>query len=90
MYDIGGAPRLLYSARNAYRIPDYYRVDFGLNIEGGHKAKKLAHSSWTVSVYNLTGRRNPYSVYFKSQNGRRDRLPALHFRPADSDRYLQL
>ena len=69
LYDAGGAPRILYSERNAYRIPDYYRVDFGLNIEGGHKAKKMAHSSWTVSVYNLTGRRNPYSVYFKSQNG---------------------
>ena len=69
LYDAGGGPRILYSDRNAYRIPDYYRVDFGLNIEGGHRAKKLAHSSWTVSVYNLTGRRNPYSVYFKSQNG---------------------
>jgi outer membrane receptor protein involved in Fe transport len=69
LYDAGGGPRILYSDRNAYRIPDYYRVDFGLNIEGGHKVKKLAHSSWTVSVYNLTGRRNPYSVYFKSQNG---------------------
>ena len=69
LYDAGGGPRILYSARNAYRIPDYYRADFGLNIEGGHKARKLAHSSWTVSVYNLTGRRNPYSVYFKSQNG---------------------
>jgi hypothetical protein len=69
LYDAGGAPRILYSDRNAYRIPDYYRVDFGLNIEGGHKANKLAHSSWTISVYNLTGRRNPYSVYFKSQNG---------------------
>ena len=69
LYDAGGGPRILYSDRNAYRIPDYYRVDFGLNIEGGHRARKLAHSSWTVSVYNLTGRRNPYSVYFKSQNG---------------------
>ncbi|MGI4887413.1 MAG: TonB-dependent receptor domain-containing protein [Janthinobacterium lividum] len=69
LYDAGGGPRILYSDRNAYRIPDYFRVDFGLNIEGGHKVQKLAHSSWTVSVYNLTGRRNPYSVYFKSQNG---------------------
>ena len=69
LYDAGGGPRILYSARNAYRIPDYYRVDFGLNIEGSHKVQKLAHSSWTISVYNLTGRRNPYSVYFRSQNG---------------------
>jgi outer membrane receptor protein involved in Fe transport len=58
-----------YSDRNAYRVPDYYRADFALNIEGNHKVKKLAHSSWTVGVYNLTGRRNPYSVYFTSENG---------------------
>ncbi|QIX61337.1 TonB-dependent receptor [Hymenobacter sp. BT18] len=69
-YYLEGATRVFYSDRNAYRVPDYYRVDFALNIEGGHKAKKLAHSSWTVSVYNLTGRRNPYSVYFKAQNGK--------------------
>ncbi|MCI1188570.1 TonB-dependent receptor [Hymenobacter sp. DH14] len=61
--------RVLYSDRNAYRVPDYLRVDIGLNIEGNHRVKKLAHSSWTVGVYNLTGRRNPYSIYFKSENG---------------------
>ncbi|MBO0359220.1 TonB-dependent receptor [Hymenobacter sp. BT186] len=69
-YDYGGVERVLYSNRNQYRIPDYFRTDLGLNVEGSHKAKKLAHSSWTFSVYNLTGRRNPYSVYFKSTNGR--------------------
>ena len=69
LYDAGGGPRILYSDRNAYRIPDYFRMDLGLNIEGNHKVKKLAHSSWTLGVYNLTGRHNPYSVYFRSQNG---------------------
>lgn len=67
-YD-GASHRILYSDRNQYRIPDYYRVDLALNIEGNHKIAKLAHSSWTVAVYNLTGRKNPYSVYFKSQKG---------------------
>ncbi|MFD1467692.1 TonB-dependent receptor domain-containing protein [Hymenobacter caeli] len=69
-YVIGGAERVYYSDRNAYRVPDFYRVDLGLNIEGGHKVKRLARSSWTVSVYNLTGRKNPYSVYFKSVDGK--------------------
>ncbi|OON69843.1 TonB-dependent receptor [Hymenobacter sp. CRA2] len=69
-YYVGNALRVLYSDRNAYRIPDYYRLDLALNIEGNHKVKKLAHSSWTVGVYNLTGRKNPYSVYFKSENGK--------------------
>jgi hypothetical protein len=70
LYDYNGVPRVLYSDRNQYRIPNYFRLDLGINLEGSHKAHKLAHSSWTLSVYNLTGRRNPYSVYFKSQNGK--------------------
>ncbi|GAB4024996.1 TonB-dependent receptor [Spirosoma koreense] len=68
-YTVDNALRLLYSERNQYRIPDYYRADFAMNIEGNHKVKKLAHSSWTIAVYNLTGRHNSYSVYFKSENG---------------------
>jgi len=68
-YDIDGTSRLFYSERNQYRIPDYFRIDFGINIEGNHKIKKLAHSSWSLSVYNLTGRKNAYSVYFTSENG---------------------
>ncbi len=68
-YDLGGTPRIYYSDRNAYRIPDYFRTDISINIEGNHKIKKLAHSSWTVAVYNLTGRANAYSVYFTSENG---------------------
>ncbi|GAB3689353.1 carboxypeptidase-like regulatory domain-containing protein [Spirosoma flavus] len=62
--------RVLYSERNQYRIPDYYRADFAMNIEGNHRVKKLAHSSWTISVYNLLGRHNAYSVYFKAEQGR--------------------
>jgi hypothetical protein len=68
-YDIGGVPRLYYSERNAHRIPDYIRTDIALNFEGNHRIKKLAHSSWTVAVYNLMGRANAYSVYFVSENG---------------------
>lgn len=68
-YTIDGAERLLYSDRNEYRIPDYFRTDISINIEGNHKIKKLAHSSWSLSVYNLTGRRNAYSVYFTSDDG---------------------
>jgi hypothetical protein len=68
MYNISGSTRVLYSDRNQYRIPDYFRSDISVNIEGNHKVRKLAHSSWTFAVYNLTGRANAYSVYFVSQN----------------------
>ncbi|MDI3322202.1 TonB-dependent receptor [Pinibacter soli] len=66
----GGSARTLYSDRNAYRIPDYFRVDFSMNIEGNHKVHQKTHNSWTVGVYNLTGRKNPYSVYYTSENGK--------------------
>lgn len=68
-YYVDGANRLFYGPRNADRIPDYFRIDLSMNIEGNHRVKKLAHSSWTVGIYNLTGRRNAYSVFFQTENG---------------------
>jgi len=62
-------PRLYYSMRNEYRIPDYFRWDLSMNVEGNLKSKKILHSSWSLSVYNVTGRNNAYSVYFISENG---------------------
>ena len=64
-----GEEQVLYSDRNKYRIPDYYRLDLGFNIEGNHKKNKLAHSFWNISVYNVLGRNNPYSVFFVNEDG---------------------
>ena len=69
IYDLGGGERVYYSERNAYRIPDYFRTDLSINIEGNHKIKKFKHSSWSIGVYNLTGQKNPYSIYFIEENG---------------------
>ena len=68
-YVYNGAEYTLYSDRNKFRIPDYFQLDLGVNIEGNHKIKKLAHSFWNLSVYNVLGRNNPYSVYFVTENG---------------------
>ncbi|MEE9363369.1 MAG: TonB-dependent receptor [Cellulophaga sp.] len=68
-YSYLGNELALYSNRNEFRIPDYYRLDVGLNIEGNHKIKKLAHSFWNISIYNVLGRNNPYSVFFVTENG---------------------
>ncbi len=69
IYDLGGGERVFYSDRNQYRIPDYFRTDISVNIEGNHRIKKFKHSSWSLGIYNLTGRKNPYSVYFVEENG---------------------
>jgi hypothetical protein len=68
-YYYGGSQRVSYSDRNAYRIPDYFRTDFSMNIEGNHKVKQKTHNSWTLGIYNLTGRKNPFSIYYTSENG---------------------
>lgn len=68
-YYYAGSARVLYSDRNAYRIPDYFRADFSMNIDGNYKIHQKTHNSWTIGVYNLTGRQNPYNVYFVSENG---------------------
>ncbi|MFY0608452.1 MAG: TonB-dependent receptor [Cyclobacteriaceae bacterium] len=57
-----------FSDRNKYRIPDYFRMDLGINLEGNHKIEKLSHSFWSLSIYNLTGRDNPFSVFFDVRN----------------------
>jgi hypothetical protein len=68
-YIFEGTEYVLYSDRNKFRIPDYYRLDVGLNIEGNHKVKKFAHSFWNISVYNVLGRNNPFAVFFVTENG---------------------
>ncbi len=69
VYWFAGSERTLYADRNAYRIPDYFRTDLSMNIEGNHLVHQRTHNSWTLGVYNLTGRKNPYSVYYVSENG---------------------
>lgn len=55
-----------FSGRNQYRIPDYHRLDLALVIEGNHKRNQRIKGSWTFSVYNVYGRKNPYSIFFRS------------------------
>ena len=68
MYYLNGNPIINYSSRNGMRIPDYFRMDLSINTEGNLLEKKFAHGSWMFSVYNLTGRKNAYSVYFTAED----------------------
>ncbi|SHG21836.1 TonB-dependent receptor [Flagellimonas flava] len=68
-YVYEGQEYTFYTDRNKFRIPDYYRLDLSFNVEGNHKIKKFAHSFWNISIYNVLGRNNPYSVFFVTENG---------------------
>ena len=69
-FKYGGGYRLAYSERNGYRVPDYFRLDLALNIDPGHYLKKLTHMSVTLGCYNVTGRKNAYSVFYTTSGGR--------------------
>lgn len=68
-YTLKGQPLLLFTDRNQFRIPYYFRTDVAFNFEGNHRVHKKIHGSWSFSVYNLTSRSNAYSVFFRSENG---------------------
>ena len=69
-FHFDNADQIYYSSRNSYRMPDYIRLDLAVTINGTLKARKLNHSSLTLSAYNVLGRKNPYSVYFRYDDGR--------------------
>jgi hypothetical protein len=50
--------------RNNFRMQAYHRMDIGLNF---HKEKKWGTRTWSVGIYNVYSRQNPY-LYFLNQN----------------------
>ncbi len=48
------------SSRNNFRLPPYHRMDASVNFH-----KKLRHGirTWSISVYNLYNRQNPFIIY---------------------------
>ena len=54
----------VYSDRNAVRIPDYHRLDLAYTLGKGYDETKNFTTSWTISLYNVYGRKNAFSVYY--------------------------
>ncbi len=50
-------------SRNNFRLPAYHRMDVAVNF---HKQKKHGIRTWSISVYNLYNRQNPFLIYPKS------------------------
>ena len=69
IYDLQGSQVVHYGDRNTFRMPDYFRMDIGLSLDEGHRLKKLSHAYWSLSVYNVLGRDNPFSVFFDARDG---------------------
>lgn len=71
-YDIAGKKYPVFAERNNDRVRDYHRLDFSWTINNPSMKHARWEGSWIFTVYNLYGRQNPYSVFFKStKNGLR-------------------
>jgi hypothetical protein len=66
-YSVGSYDIIYYSDRNKYRMPDYHRLDMALTYEGSLLKKQKWRSSWTISLYNVYGRHNPFSIYYNKE-----------------------
>jgi len=49
-----------FSDRNAYRMPDYHRLDINASF---NKTKKRGVRTWSLGIYNVYNRKNPYFMY---------------------------
>ena len=58
-----------YSLRNQERNPDYHRLDLSVTLKSKPKIDRKWRMSWTFAVYNVYGRKNAYSVFFKNDYG---------------------
>ena len=46
-------------------MPSYHRMDVSLTLDENLRIKRSWKGSWTFSIYNIYGRKNPYSVFYK-------------------------
>ncbi|MFN6944528.1 MAG: TonB-dependent receptor [Cytophagaceae bacterium] len=52
-----------YTERNAYRMPSYHRMDLAVNYSKGQREDRRWYGSWSLSVYNVYGRKNPFTIF---------------------------
>lgn len=54
----------VYEGRNNYQMPNYHRLDVGMNF---HKKKKHGTRTWNISVYNAYNRKNAFYLYLEER-----------------------
>jgi len=62
---IDNLPIPLFLERNNARLPTYHRLDFSWTIHNPKMIKKRWVGDWTLTIYNLYGRKNAYNIYYQ-------------------------
>jgi len=64
-----------YNLRNADRMPATHRLDFNATYEKPSKGR--FQSSWSFGLYNVYGRKNPYSIDFEQNKNNPNKIDAV-------------
>lgn len=67
-YSFGNVIVPVYSGRNAYRMPAYHRLDVSATLRGKIRKDKRFYGEWNFSLFNVYNRKNPWIIYFKSDD----------------------
>ncbi len=63
-FDYMGNIAPVYSNRNAYRMPDYHRLDVSVSLSSKDKPERKWHYDYNLSVYNAYARKNAWAINF--------------------------
>ena len=93
VFIVDGYSVVQFSERNTSRIPDYNRLDLAFILDESLNKTRKWKGSWTLSIYNVYGRKNPYSIFFQPNfkgslakpTGYRFWAPYFHRLPIISD-----
>lgn len=66
-FNHGDRELIYYSDRNKYRLPPYHRLDIYITRNESIKINKRRTGYWTLSLINVYGRKNPYSVFYERE-----------------------
>lgn len=60
-YEINGEDIFIFDEKNSFRMRDYHRLDIAANFP---KKTKWGERTWSISIFNLYNRQNPYYYYY--------------------------
>ena len=66
-YVINGVLTQEFSKINAYRLPNYHRLDLSATLTPKPNSTKRFKTSWVFGIYNTYSRLNPYFIYFDQE-----------------------
>jgi len=82
IYNINDEEIFVYGKKNSFRMRDYHRLDLAANFT---KETTWGERNWTISVFNVYNRQNPYYYYYEYEL-----VPVQGFHPGNPYTYGDL